>query len=43
MSVEEQAEVMRTGLAASFVQNASDLPAAVRVPEPRQVVEREEA
>jgi adenosine deaminase len=43
MSVEEQAEVMRTGLAASFVQNASDLPAAVRLPEPRQVVEREEA
>jgi adenosine deaminase len=43
MSVEEQEEVMRTGLAASFVANASDLPAPVRQPERRQVVEREEA
>jgi adenosine deaminase len=43
MSVPEQEEVMRTGLAASFVQNATDLPAPIREPEPRTVVEREEA
>ena len=32
-----------TAMAASFVQNVSDLPAAGRVPAPRVTVEREEA
>jgi adenosine deaminase len=43
MDVAEQEETMRTGLAASFVQNATDLPAPIREPESRTVVEREEA
>jgi hypothetical protein len=43
LSVEEQEHAMATGMAASFVPNASDLPAPVREPVSREVVEREEA
>jgi adenosine deaminase len=43
LSVEDQEVVAATSLAASFVPNVSDVPAPVRVPAPREVVEREEA
>ena len=43
MSVEEQEDVMRTGLAASFVPNVSDVPAPRLEPASRVAVEREEA
>jgi adenosine deaminase len=43
LSVEEQEQAAATAMAASFVQNVSDLPAAGRAPAPRLTVEREEA
>jgi adenosine deaminase len=43
LSVAEQEQAAATAMAASFVQNASDLPAAGRAPAPRPTVEREEA
>ena len=43
LSVAEQEVAAATAMAASFVQNVSDLPAAGRVPAPRVTVEREEA
>ncbi|HEX5239951.1 MAG TPA: hypothetical protein VFW20_03045 [Candidatus Limnocylindrales bacterium] len=43
LSVSEQEQVMARGMAASFVPNASDLPAPAREPVSRVVVEREEA
>ena len=43
LSLEEQEQAAATARAASFVSNVSDLPAPVRQPESRQVVEREEA
>jgi adenosine deaminase len=43
LSVEEQEQAAATAMAASFVQNVSDLPAAGRPPAPRVTVEREEA
>src|SRR5256714_6062405 len=43
LAVEEQEQVMAIAMAASFVANASDLPAPLREPQPRGVVEREEA
>jgi adenosine deaminase len=43
LSVEEQEQAMALALASSFVANASDLPAPLRQPVTRQVVEREEA
>ena len=43
LTLEEQEHAAATAMAASFVANASDLPAPARRPESRQVVEREEA
>jgi len=43
LSVEEQEQVAATSLAASFVPNVSDIALGARLPESRQVVEREEA
>jgi adenosine deaminase len=43
LSFDEQEQAAATARAASFVANASDLPAPARQPESRQVVEREEA
>jgi adenosine deaminase len=43
LSVAEQEQAAATAMAASFVQNVSDLPAAGRPPAPRPTVEREEA
>ena len=43
LSVEEQAEVAATSMAASFVPNVSDVPLTRLNPAPRGVVEREEA
>src|SRR5919112_411958 len=43
LSLDEQELAMTTGMAASFVQNVSDLPAPVREPVSREIVEREEA
>ena len=42
LSLEEQEQIAATSLAASFVRNVSDVPAAVREPARRKVVEREE-
>jgi hypothetical protein len=43
LSVEEQEQVAATSMAASFVPNVSDVSLGARLPEPRTVVEREEA
>jgi adenosine deaminase len=43
LSVEEQAQVAATAMAASFVPNVSDVPFTQRRPATREVVEREEA
>jgi adenosine deaminase len=43
LSVEEQQQVAATSMAASFVPNVSDIPLPIGKPEPRGVVEREEA
>jgi adenosine deaminase len=43
LSVEEQQQVAATSMAASFVPNVSDIALGARLPEPRGVVEREEA
>jgi adenosine deaminase len=43
LSVEEQEQVAAVSMAASFVPNVSDISLGVRLPEPRRVVEREEA
>ena len=42
-SIEEQQELMATGMSASFVPNVSDVPLTQRRPAARVVVEREEA
>ena len=43
LTVDEQLEVARTGMRASFVPNVSDIPMPRLEPAPRDVVEREEA
>jgi adenosine deaminase len=43
LSVEEQEQVAATSMAASFVPNVSDISMSARLPERREVVEREEA
>jgi adenosine deaminase len=43
LTVAEQEQAAATAMAASFVQNVTDLPAAGRLPAPRPTVEREEA
>ncbi len=43
LTLDEQLEVARTALQASFIPNVSDVPLPRLVPAARQVVEREEA
>jgi adenosine deaminase len=43
LSIEDQEQAAAVAMAATFVANASDLPAPARKPESRMVVEREEA